>query len=102
MRATSKRVLNRDDVRLAVLVARAQGLSHPAIAEGLSEILGERVDPGAIRFFCSRRGVVLQKRYGPIDVPPQYRQHYEKVRAIVGVEKARKELDRLIERDRAA
>lgn len=91
-----------ENVRLAVLVARAQGMSHPAIAEGLSDILGKPVDAGAIRFFCSRRGVVLQKRAPPIDLPERYRQHYAKVRAIVGVEKARKEIERLVARDRAA
>ncbi len=99
---TTERVLHRDDVRLAVLVARAQGMSHPAIAEGLTEILGRRVDAGAIRYFCSRRGVVLQKRAPPIDLPDRYRKDYVKMRAIVGVEKARKEIERLVARDRAA
>lgn len=88
-----------EDVRLAILVARGQGMKHPAIAASLTELLGQPVDPVAIRMFCCRYGAVA-KRLDPWTPPEGYRREYKRLQGILGTLKARQEILLVAERDK--
>ena len=88
-----------DTVRLAVLVARAQGMSHPAIATALAEALDAPVTAGNIRFYCSRHGMT-EKRLAPWSPPEGYHAEYKRLQPILGTLKAREEIELVAVRDK--
>lgn len=89
-----------ESVRLAALVARHQGMEHAAIAAAMSVELGRAVSAASVRFFCHRYGAT-RPRLAPFVVPAGYAAEYDKLRYIMGAVKARAEVLRLVERDRA-
>lgn len=88
-----------ESVRIAVLVARGQGMSCPDIARSLSELTGHHVDEGSIRYACHRFGIA-KKRLAPWTPPEGYRDEYKRLQGILGTVKARQEIELLVVRDR--